>query len=160
MDGGGCLTFWPNMGPLEREGPEGGARERRASGVSCHARAHQWPKRTREVAFAHPTDDMGTKGGFGGKIAMGGSKARFEQVENRLQFLKVTGGAQAAVHIPFLADTVLQSTTLPKRKLTQGEGHKTKRPKTPQSITKRHPVSEKFSQGWIPALRSLLWLPQ
>ena len=38
-------------------------------GVSCRARTHQRPKRTREVAFAHSIDATGTKGGFGGKIA-------------------------------------------------------------------------------------------
>ena len=57
------------MGPFDPKGFQGAPRERRASGVSCRARAHQWPKSTREVAFAHPTDDMGTKGGFGGKNA-------------------------------------------------------------------------------------------
>ena len=57
------------MGPFDPEGPEGATRERRASGVSCRARTHQRPKKTREVAFAHPTDATGTKGRFGGKTA-------------------------------------------------------------------------------------------
>ena len=77
----GCLTFCRDYGSFARAGPEGAPRERRASGVSCRARTHQWPKRTREVAFAHPTDAMGTKRGFGGKIASIESSFVFQLAE-------------------------------------------------------------------------------